>query len=81
MNETSFTVKGNAVGRVRLDPTTIIGTGSPANPQLVLPLKFQLLPFGPTTNTLLRVSGKIVVGNENHPVATVEHPPRTTAVE
>jgi hypothetical protein len=75
MSETSFTVKGNGVGRVRLEPTEIIGTGSSANPQLVLPLKFQLLPFGPTAYTLLRVSGKIFVGNENHPVATAEHPP------
>jgi hypothetical protein len=49
--------------------------GSPANPQLVLPIKFQLLPFGPTAYTLLRVSGKVFVGNENHPVATAEHPP------
>jgi hypothetical protein len=49
--------------------------GSSANPQLVLPLKFQLLPLGPITYTLLRVSGKIFVGNENHPVASAEHPP------
>ena len=75
MSETTFTVKGNGVGRVRLESTDIIGTGGPANPQLVLGLKFQLLPLGPTTYTLLRVSGKIYVSNENHPVATVEHPP------
>jgi hypothetical protein len=75
MSETSFTVKGNGVGRVRLEPTEIIGMGSRANPQLVLPIKFQLLPFGPTAYTLLRVSGKVFVGNENHPVATAEHPP------
>jgi hypothetical protein len=74
MSETSFSVKGNGVGRVRLEPTTIIGMGSPAYPQLVLPLKFQLLPLGQMTYTLLRVSAKIYVGNENHPVATVEHP-------
>lgn len=75
MSETSFTVKGNGVGRVRLEPTEIIGIGSPANPQLVLPLKFQLLPFGPTAYTLLRVNAKIFVGNENHPVGAAEHPP------
>jgi hypothetical protein len=75
MSETSFTVKGNGVGRVRLEPTTIIGMGSPANPQLVLPLKFQLLPFGQTNYTLLSVSAKIFVGSENQPVATVEHLP------
>jgi hypothetical protein len=49
--------------------------GSRANPQLMLPVKFQLLPANQTNYTLLRVSGKIFVGNENHPVATVEHPP------
>jgi hypothetical protein len=75
MSETSFTVKGNGVGRVRLEPTEIIGMGSSANPQLVLPLKFQLLPVGPTAYTLLRVGGRIFVGTENHPVATAEHPP------
>jgi hypothetical protein len=75
MSETGFSVKGNGVGRVRLEPTDILGMGCPANPQLVLPLKFQLLPLGPTTYTLLRVSAKIFVGNENHPVATAEHPP------
>lgn len=75
MSETSFTVKSNGVGRVRLEPTDVIGMGSPANPQLVLGLKFQLLPHPQTTYTLLRVNAKIFVGNENHPVATAEHPP------
>lgn len=75
MSETSFTVKGNGVGRVRLEPTDITGMGSPANPQLVLGLKFQLLPLGPTTYALLRVHAKIFVGNENHPVASAEHLP------
>ncbi|HEY3973913.1 MAG TPA: hypothetical protein VGM18_12985 [Candidatus Sulfotelmatobacter sp.] len=75
MSQASFTVRGNPVGRVRLEATDIIGTGSPANPQLILPLKFQLSPFGPSTCTLLRMSVKIYVGNEHHPVATAEHPP------
>jgi hypothetical protein len=75
MSEVSFNVKGNGVGRVRLDPTDITGMGSLANPQLVLPLKFQLQPFGQTAYTLLRVSAKIYVGNEVHPVVTAEHPP------
>lgn len=75
MSEASFSVKGNGVGRVRLEPTDVIGTGSLSNPQLMLGLKFQLLPLGPTTYTLLRVNAKILVGNENHPVATAEHPP------
>lgn len=75
MSEAAFSVKGNGVGRVRLESTDIIGTGGPANPELVLGLKFQLLPSGSTTYTLLRVSGKIYVSNENHPVATFEHPP------
>lgn len=75
MSETSFSVKGNGVGRVRLESTDISGMGNPANPQLVLNVKFQLLPFGQTTYTLLRVNAKLFVGNENHPIATVEHPP------
>lgn len=75
MSEATFNVRGNPVGRVRLEPTDIIGTGNSGNPQLVLGLKFQLLPVGPTTYTLLRVSGKIFVSNENYPIATVEHPP------
>ena len=58
MSETSFTVKGNGVGRVRLEPTDITGMGSPANPQLVLGLKFQLLPLGPTTYTSAESSRK-----------------------
>lgn len=74
MSETSFSVKGNGVGRVRLESTDVIGAGSPANPQLILPLKLQLSPFGSIGYTLLRVSAKIYVGNENHPVATAEHP-------
>jgi hypothetical protein len=41
----------------------------------MLPLKFQPLPLGPTTYTLLRVNAKIFGGNENHPVATAEHSP------
>jgi hypothetical protein len=75
MSETSFSVKSNGVGRVRLEPTDVTGLGSPANPQLVLGLKFQLLPHPQTQYTLLRVNAKIFVGNENHPVATGEHPP------
>src|SRR6266496_156797 len=75
MSEATFNVKGNGVGRVRLEPTDINGTGCPANPQLVFGLKFQLLSSAQTNYTLLRVSGKIYVGNENHPLATVEHSP------
>jgi len=75
MSETSFSVKSNGVGRVRLEPTDVTGLGSPANPQLVLGFKFQLLPHPQTQYTLLRVSAKIFVGNENHPVAMSEHPP------
>lgn len=75
MSETSFNVKGNGVGRVRLEPTDVLGMGNQANPQLILGLKFQLLLFGQTTYTLLRVHGKIFVGNENHPVAAAEHLP------
>lgn len=77
MSETSFSVKGNGVGRVRVEPTEITGMGSPANPQLVLGLKFQLLPHPQTPYTLLRVNAKIFVGNENHPVAAAECPPIT----
>jgi hypothetical protein len=70
-------VKSNGVGRVRLEATDIFGMGAQANPQLVLNLKFQLLPFGQTTYTLLRVHAKIFVGNDNQHVAAVEHPPMT----
>lgn len=75
MSETSFSVKGNGVGKVRLESTDIIGIGSPANPQLLVGVKFQLLPMGQNTYTLLRVHGKIFIGNENQPVATAEHTP------
>jgi hypothetical protein len=75
MSETSFNVKNNGVGRVRLESTDIVGIGSPANPQLLLGIKFQLLPLGPNPYTLLRVHGKIFIGNENQPVATAEHTP------
>jgi hypothetical protein len=75
MSETSFSVKGNGVGKVRLESTDIVGIGSPANPQLLVGVKFQLLPMGQNTYTLLRVHGKIFVGNENQPVATAEHTP------
>jgi hypothetical protein len=74
MSETTFSVKMNGVGRVRLESTDIIGTGGPANPELTLGLKVQLLPFGPTHYTLLRIGGKIYVSNENHPLVTFEHP-------
>jgi hypothetical protein len=77
MSETTFSVKGNGVGKVRLESTDIIGIGSPANPQLLLGVKFQLQPLGQNTYTLLRVHGKILIGNENQPVATAEHPPFT----
>jgi hypothetical protein len=33
MSETTFSVKGNGVGKVRLESTDIIGIGSPANPK------------------------------------------------
>ena len=46
MSETSFSVKGNGVGKVRLESTDIIGIGSPANSQLIIGVKFQLLPMG-----------------------------------
>ena len=75
MSETTFNVKGNGVGKVRLESTDIIGIGSPANPQLLVGVKFQLLPMGQNTYTLLRVHGKIFIGNENQPVATAEHTP------
>jgi hypothetical protein len=75
MAETSFTVKGSGVGRVRLEPTDVMGMGSPANPQLIIGLKFHLSPHPQTTYILLRVNAKIYVGNENHPVAAAEHPP------
>lgn len=75
MSETSFNIKGHGVGRVRLEPTDITGMGSPANPQLVLGLKFQLLPHPQTSYSLLRVHAKIFVGNENHPIASAEHLP------
>jgi hypothetical protein len=45
MSETSFNIKGNGVGRVRLEATDVAGIGSPANPQLALNVKFQLLPL------------------------------------
>jgi hypothetical protein len=77
MSEATFSVKNNGVGKVRLESTDIIGIGSPANPQLLLGIKFQLHPLGQNSYTLLRVHGKIFVGNENHPVATAEHPPFT----
>ena len=67
MSGTSFSVKGNSVGKVRLESTDIFGIGSPANPQLLLGIKFQLLPMGQNTYTLLRVHCKIFIGNENQP--------------
>jgi hypothetical protein len=75
MSETSFNVKGNGVGKVRLESTDIFGIGNPANPQLQLGVKFQLLPLGQNSYTLLRVHGKLFVGGENQPVATAEHSP------
>jgi hypothetical protein len=75
MSETSFSVKNNGVGKVRLESTDIVGIGRPANPQLLFGVKFQLLPIGQNTYTLLRVHGKIFIGNENQPVATAVHTP------
>jgi hypothetical protein len=75
MSETSFSVKSHGVGRVRLEATDVLGVGSPANPQLALNVKVQLLPLDQTPYTLLRLNAKIFVGNENYPVATAEHPP------
>lgn len=75
MSETSFNVKNNGVGKVRLESTDIIGIGSSANPQLLVQAKFQLLPLGQNMYTLLRVHGKIFLAGENQPVATAEHPP------
>src|ERR1700746_2611164 len=75
MSDVSFSVKNNGVGRIRLESTDITGVGGPANPQLVLGLKFQLLQHPQTAYTLLRVNGKIYVGNETQPLASVEHPP------
>jgi hypothetical protein len=75
MSEAAFTVKMNGAGRVRLESTDIVGTGGPANPELNLGLKVQLLPSGQMHYTLLRVGGKIYASNENHPVVTFEHQP------
>ncbi len=75
MPESSFSVKGNSVIRVRLEPTDITGMGSPAYPQLILGLKLQLFPLWPTNYTLLRIDGKMFVSNENAALATLEHAP------
>jgi hypothetical protein len=75
MSETSFNVKNSGVGKIRLEPTDITGVGGPANPQLVFGLKIQLLPAAATAYSLLRLNGKVYVGNETHPLATAEHMP------
>jgi hypothetical protein len=75
MAEASFSIKGNGVLRVRLEPTDITGMGGPTYPQLIVGLKLQLLPLGQINYTLLRIGGTIYVSNENDVLATVEHPP------
>ena len=78
MAEAYFNVKSRGVLRVRMEPTEIFGTGSATFPTLMLQLKFQLLPaqLQTVTNyTLLRLAGKLAVGNENTDLATFEAPP------
>ena len=78
MAEASFNVKDRGVLRVRLEPTEIVGTGSPSFPTLTLQLKLRLLPAqlqSAVNYTLLRLAGKLSVANENTDLASFEAPP------
>jgi len=78
MAEAYFNVKSRGVMRVRMEPTEIFGTGSATFPTLMLQLKLQLLPAQLQTvvnYTLLRLAGKLAVGNENTDLASFEAPP------
>jgi len=78
MPEASFVVKSNGALRVRLDPTEVSGAGSPAFAALKLQLKLQILSLQaqPIINyTLLRLAGKLFVGNDNTELASFEAPP------
>lgn len=82
MAEAYFNVKSRGVLRVRLEPTEISGTGSPAFPMLNLQLKLQLLPAqlqSVVNYTLLRLGGKLSVGNENTDLTSFEAPPLAEA--
>jgi len=78
MAEANFSVKNHGVLRVSLEPTGIVGTGSAAFPALTLQLKVQVLPVqqqSVVNYTLLRLAGKLSVGNENTDLARFEAPP------
>lgn len=79
MAEGYFNIKNRGVARVRLEPTDVFGMGSAAFPILMLQLKLQLLPAQLDSSvvnyTLVRLAGKVAVGNENTELATFEAPP------
>jgi hypothetical protein len=76
MPETSFIVKNSGNLRVRLEPTDLAGVGSPVFAALTLQLKLQLLPLqGAVNYTLLRLAGKLFVGNEHTELVSFEAPP------
>jgi hypothetical protein len=78
MSEANFSVKNHGVLRVSLEPTGIVGTGSAAFPTLILQLKLRVLPVqqqSVVNYTLLRLAGKLSVGNENTDLARFEAPP------
>jgi hypothetical protein len=63
MAETSFRIRNYEALTIRLDPTDVRGSGSPARPVLYLPLKVQIVPtrgeHGDVNYVLLRLAGRL----------------------
>jgi hypothetical protein len=80
MAETSFIVKNSGNLRVRIEPTDVVGAGSRVFPSLTLQPKLQLLPLqGAVNYTLLRLAGRLFVGNETSELTTFESSPLAEA--
>jgi hypothetical protein len=78
MAETTFQIGNYSAVKVRLEPTEVYGSGNSTSPILTLQFKIQLSSISaqpPIEYTMIRLAGRLKIGNPAEQVATFEAPP------